>query len=79
MPLSECLPVLILQLPQLLLEHIRVGALRVNPPPHVLHLRLHLTHLLLCEPSILLRYTTLVRHSFSLVLRLQHLCASDRL
>jgi hypothetical protein len=76
-PLSQRLPVLILQLPQLLLEHIRIRVLCINSSPHVLHLRLHLTHLLLREPSILLRHSALVCHSLRLVLRLRHLSASD--
>ena len=69
----ECLPVLILQLPELLLEHVRVTALRIYSPAHVLHLRLHLPHLLLCEPPVLLRHPALMRHPLCLVLRLHHL------
>lgn len=78
-PLRERLPVVILQLPQLLLEHVRVLALRIHAPPHVLHLPLHLTHLLLRETTVLLRHTTLMRHSLRLILSLQHLSPPDGL
>ena len=65
---------LILQFPKLLFEYISLNVLCIYSPQHVIHLSLHLAHLLLREPSILLSDTALMCHPFSLVLRLKHLC-----